>query len=120
MADTVRIVVAQVEHLQISKQGCLQQERQRRLGEVISKLLAFWPEQRVVDWLMKKNAGLGNIPPVDLIESEYATTKLFSFIGEMKQRCAHEKKRKVPHTPLREKLRGYMTDPGPPQEFIDG
>ncbi len=117
MADEVRRVVQRVENLLVPKQGNLQQAKQLRLGKVILKLLDFWPEQRVVDWLMSKNSYLGNVPPIDLVESEYATPRLLIFIEEVRQTCVRGTKKAVSHVPLREKLRGPMIDPGPPPEF---
>lgn len=132
MAETVREVVAQIENSLLSSQGVSQQKTQKRLGDVVSILLEFWPEERVVNWMLKKNPGLRGEQPVDLVNSAYATQHLLSVIREMKLKNSAKKNNKTrlrrllrepsvlqtgTHTPLREKLRGPMIDPGPPPEF---
>ncbi len=131
MADTVRGVVAEIENSLISSQGTSQQEAQKRLSEVVSTLLDFWSRKRIVAWMLKKNSGLRNEAPIDLIGSAYATKDLISVVREIKQKRLAKKNKfarlrrllRTPsvletgaNVPLREKLRGKTVDPGPPPD----
>jgi hypothetical protein len=86
MKDLALGVAVRVENLLISSQGPSQIARQQRLVLVVSDLLDFWPEEQVVQWLLKENRGLRRKRPIDLINSEYATEDLLSAIREMKRR----------------------------------
>jgi|GEM_PF-3529361 len=90
MTDVALGMVVRVENLLISERGPSQIAYQQRLVEVIKELLHLWPEERIIEWLLKENRWFRNKRPVDLVNSEYATEDLLSVVKEMKRRHLKE------------------------------
>ncbi len=63
-----------------SQKGNLEMERDIRLMKAISVLLKFKTPDSVEKWLLKPNRQFGNAPPMDLVNSEYATRELMKVI----------------------------------------
>ncbi len=64
--------------------GQMEQGRQARLSKVISELLKFRGAEEAQKWLLNKNKQCGNLPPIDLVNSEYATRHLMALIKKNK------------------------------------
>ena len=63
-----------------SQKGNSETQRDARLMKVISALLKFKSSESVEKWLLKPNRQFGNVSPVDLVNSEYATRELMKVI----------------------------------------
>ena len=90
--DARALEVAQgVNNAMLSKRGHLERERDARLLKVATALLEFKSLKMSERWLLKKNRKCGNLPPIDLVNSEFGTRHLFKIIGFIKrnneQRC---------------------------------
>lgn len=130
MAHPVGEIVSQIKRSLLGRQGTIDQDMTVRLGKVVSTLLEFWSEKRVLAWMLKKNPELRGNAPLDLVYSNYATDDLFRAISEIKRKyksrkAGNRRLRRLLRTPsvleidagrvpLREKLRGEMVDPGEP------
>ncbi len=87
MAVAALGVAVKLQNLQISDKGPMERRKQARLEKVVATLLEFKSEDETMRWLTKKNKGFGNIAPIDLVESEYATKYLLTIVWEMRCRA---------------------------------
>ena len=84
MKDSALGVAVKLQNLQISDKGPMERQKQGRLEKAVAILLEFKSKDETICWLTKKNKGFGNIAPIDLVESEYATKYLLTIVWEMR------------------------------------
>ena len=65
-----------------TKKGSLERERDARLMKAASALLEFKNIKNTIKWLLKLNKQCDNLPPIDLVHSEYATRELLKIIQQ--------------------------------------
>ena len=80
--DAVALEVAQkINHSLVAQKGDLEKDRDARLMKVIMFWLEYKESEEVEKWLLTPNPNFSNQPPMDLINSEYATRKLMEVIS---------------------------------------
>ena len=63
-----------------SEKGELERNRDGRFMKVILTLLEFKTVKNAEKWLLKRNPMCGDLSPIDLVNSEYATRHLLAWI----------------------------------------
>lgn len=69
----------------LSDECRIQRERQERLEKVLIALLQFKSDEETEKWLLKPNKQCDNLPPIDLVNSEYGTRHLLKVINFVKR-----------------------------------
>jgi len=84
MQDVTLGIAVELQNLQIPNLGPMERSKQQRLMQVVSALLEFKSEEKIVEWLLKPNKQCRGKPPMDLVNSEYATEDLMAIIEQAK------------------------------------
>lgn len=76
-------IVQRVNNALLSKRGFLETARDARLQKLAAALLEFQSPKMAEKWLLKKNRECGNLPPVDLVNSEFGTRHLMKLVKSL-------------------------------------